>query len=219
MINVRVTGIICCMFGLLACSEREAKNSPDELFPATSDTKVVTGKPGSAPAKPKNSGVSYTRVDWQDLLPKQDLDALLNPPASLQDIQDGSAADSYTSKIKSRAPTKNDNRYQQALSSKIIKPEFNNRAIRIPGFMVPVEFNDEQTVTTFFLVPFFGACLHMPPPPPNQIIYAEYEPGIKLDSLQDPFWIEGTLSTTLVENDMATAAYSMTVDSISKYQN
>jgi len=57
----------------------------------------------------------------------------------------------------------------------------------------------------------------VPPPPPNQILFAEYEPGIRLDALYDPFWINGTLSTTLLENDMATAAYSITVSAIEPY--
>lgn len=57
----------------------------------------------------------------------------------------------------------------------------------------------------------------MPPPPPNQIIYAEYEPGIKLEALYDAFWINGKLSTTLIKNDMATAAYSIFVADIELY--
>lgn len=66
-------------------------------------------------------------------------------------------------------------------------------------------------------MPFFGACIHLPPPP-NQIIYAEHKPGIQLNALYDPFWIQGTLSTTLVKNDTATAAYSMTVETIEPYE-
>lgn len=165
-----------------------------------------------------NSGpIHYQKVDWTDLIPDEDLKALENPPDYLAEILDGSEEDMLANQLKSRN-TETKDRYQQALNSKEVRPEFDERNIRIPGFIVPLEFDDQQTITTFFLVPFFGACIHSPPPPPNQIIYSEYEPGIKLDALYYPFWIEGTLSTTLMENDMATAAYSMTVATIHPYE-
>ena len=92
------------------------------------------------------------------------------------------------------------------------------RAVRIPGFIVPIEFNGEQTITEFFLVPYFGACLHMPPPPPNQIIYVKSAEGLKLEALYYPFWISGDLKASMVENDMATAAYSMEMNNYEAYQ-
>ena len=108
--------------------------------------------------------------------------------------------------------------YQRALNSTTIRPEWDNQLVRIPGFIVPLEFDDDQVVTSFFLVPYFGACIHQPPPPPNQIIYSDFKKGIKLEVLYDAFWIEGKLSTTLIENELATAAYSLEVKSITPYQ-
>ena len=93
----------------------------------------------------------------------------------------------------------------------------NNKKIRIPGFIVPVDFDDTQVVTRFLLVPYFGACIHEPAPPPNQTIYAEFEPGYTLESLWDPFWIEGTLLTTRVEEDLATASYTLRADKIEPF--
>ncbi len=159
---------------------------------------------------------AFETVEWTDLLPKEDLEALENPPEYLADIEDGSEADQLNSQLKAQTNVAED-RYQQALVSQNIRPEFDGRYVRIPGFIVPLDFDDYQTITSFFLVPFFGACIHVPPPPPNQIIYAEYEPGIRLNALYDPFWINGKLSTTLVENDLAIAAYSLSVSSIEPY--
>ena len=93
----------------------------------------------------------------------------------------------------------------------------NNQAIKIPGFIVPLEFNQDQSVTQFFLVPFFGACIHQPPPPPNQIIFVNYPQGLALNSLYDPFWISGLLRTSLVEHEMAVAAYSLQMTSFEPY--
>jgi len=102
-----------------------------------------------------------------------------------------------------------DDRYQQALSSTRIVSEMDGKAIRIPGFIVPMQFDDEQNITQFFLVPFFGACIHVPPPPPNQIIFVNYPKGLKVDELYDPIWVSGILETSLVQSELATAAYSI----------
>ena len=84
--------------------------------------------------------------------------------------------------------------------------------------MVPLEQNDEREVTAFFIVPYFGACLHMPPPPPNQILYVQYEEGIALEALQQPFWFEGTLTVALNENALGTSAYTLNIDDYRLYE-
>ena len=151
----------------------------------------------------------FTKINWTDLIPPENLEILLNPPAYISEIDDGSVEDQISSQIKSSIAAAEDDRYQQALVSTEVNTEMNDAMVTIPGFIVPVEFDDEQTITQFFLVPYFGACLHMPPPPPNQIILVEYTDGLQLEALYTPFWISGQLSTSITENDMATAAYSM----------
>ena len=98
-----------------------------------------------------------------------------------------------------------------------VRFELNNKKIRIPGFIVPVDFADTQVVTRFLLVPYFGACIREPAPPPNQTIYAELGPGYTLESLWGPFWVEGTLLTTRVEEDLATASYTLRADKIEPF--
>ena len=161
---------------------------------------------------------SYKTAVWTDLMPKDDLDALLNPPDYLSEIADGSLEDQISSQVKNTLVTSNNDRYQQALVSTKVIPALDGEPIRIPGFVVPVEFNDDQLVTQFFLVPFFGACLHMPPPPPNQIIFVRYPEGLKLDSLFDPFWISGIIYTSIVEMDIAKASYSLNLHYYEKYE-
>jgi|TARA_B110000908_G_scaffold116872_1_gene136977 hypothetical protein len=164
----------------------------------------------------------FKTVEWTDLIPEEDLDALLNPPSYLDDIEDGSFEDfsfedQISAQIQNSLAAANDDSYQLALSSTRVIEAMDGQAIRIAGFIVPLEFDDEQTITQFFLVPFFGACIHVPPPPPNQIIFVNYPQGLKQDSLYDPFWISGVLNTSLVENDMAMAAYSMQMQSYEVY--
>ncbi|WP_428354212.1 DUF3299 domain-containing protein [Methyloprofundus sp.] len=82
---------------------------------------------------------------------------------------------------------------------------------------MPLEFNDERSVTQFFLVPYFDACIHVLPPPSNQIIFVSYPNGLKLDSLYDPFWISDILKTSVVKNETATASYAMQMQSYEIY--
>lgn len=172
--------------------------------------------PASANKAPKPT--EFKTIEWPDLMPQEDLDALLNPPEYLADIEDGSPEDKIGNQSSSAIASAQDDRYQQALVSTNIRPEMTGQAIRIPGFIVPLEFSDDQVITEFFTVPFFGACIHVPPPPPNQVIHVKYPKGFKLEALDTPFWLSGVLlKTTLIENDMATAAYAMEVHLMEDY--
>lgn len=163
--------------------------------------------------------ITYKTIEWTDLIPKGDLDALLNPPKYITDVEDGSFEDQISNQMTNKIADANSDAYQQALSSTKVLAEMDGKFLRIPGFIVPLDFDDNQTITEFFLVPFFGACIHVPPPPPNQIIYVKYPKGVKVDALYDPFWISGILHTSLIENDTATSAYSMTMHAFEKYEN
>ena len=167
---------------------------------------------------PKDSATDeFQTLEWPDLIPPKILEILMNPPSYLDDIEDGSAEDQIGSGLKGSDPSDTEDAYQQALVSTEINSELNGAMVRIPGFIVPLEFDDEQTVTQFFLVPYFGACLHMPPPPPNQIILVNSPQGVQLSALYDPFWVKGELRTTFQENDMATSAYSMVMLDLEPY--
>jgi hypothetical protein len=103
------------------------------------------------------------------------------------------------------------------MSSANVRGELNGRKVKIPGFVVPIEYDADQNITAFFLVPYFGACIHVPPPPPNQIVYVSGAKDLKADLIYNPFWIEGTLTTDNMSHDLANSAYSLKVDKISEY--
>jgi len=154
-------------------------------------------------------------VEWTDLMPEADLDVLLNPPEYLMNIDEGSAEDQKMFEQLSSGEAQD--RYQQALLSTDVRDEFDGRQIRIAGYLVPLEFDSAEVVTQAFLVPYFGACIHVPPPPPNQMILLNAEDGVSLDDMYNPYWVEGKVSTTLHENDLGTSAYAMNVDSYELY--
>ena len=68
-----------------------------------------------------------------------------------------------------------------------------DRLIEIPGFVLPLEFNDTR-ITEFILVPFAGACVHTPPPPSNQMIIVRLPEGFKLDGIFKPVVVSGRLT-------------------------
>ena len=182
------------------------------------------GKTTAQPASVTSSAIHSSElatiktIEWPDLMPKEDLDALLNPPDYISEIEDGSPEDEISSQIQNSFAASLDDPYQQALVSTKVIPEMDGQAVRIPGFVVPLNFDDDMVITEFFIVPYFGACIHVPPPPPNQIIYASYPIGFTLEELYHPFWFTGVLNTSTVENDVATAAYSMNVNYLEAYK-
>jgi len=218
---LNVTFFVLATLTLLACDMPDSAVANEPADPVIRPEEVAsTVKQPLINDKPEQAALSessFKTVEWTDLMPKEDLEILLNPPSYINDIEDGSFEDQISSQVTNALAAASDDPYQQALSSTRVVQEMDGQAIRIPGFIVPLEFDDEQTITQFFLVPFFGACIHVPPPPPNQIIFVNYPKGLKLEALYDPFWVSGIVKTSLVENDMATAAYSMQMESFELY--
>lgn len=64
--------------------------------------------------------------------------------------------------------------------------------VRIPGYLLPLDYSDNK-VTQFLLVPTVGACIHVPPPPPNQMVYVEFKDGYEADGMYPPVWVEGNM--------------------------
>ena len=86
--------------------------------------------------------------------------------------------------------------------------QLDGKTIKIPGYVVPFDFQVGE-VRQFLLVPYFGACIHAPPPPPNQTIYVAGEEPLILDYLGDAMWIEGVIRAARFDSDLAGAAYTI----------
>ncbi|WP_324728039.1 DUF3299 domain-containing protein [Pseudomonas chlororaphis] len=91
-------------------------------------------------------------------------------------------------------------------------------SVRLPGYIVPLEVSEEGRTTEFLLVPYFGACIHVPPPPSNQIVHVKSEVGVKLDELYQPYWIEGPMQVKASTSDIADAGYQMEAQKIYVYE-
>lgn len=90
------------------------------------------------------------------------------------------------------------------------------KLVKIPGFVVPLE-GDSDSTSEFLLVPYFGACIHVPPPPANQIVYVKFSESVPIDNLYDAVWVTGTLSTKGWQGDLATVGYSLSGLSVAPF--
>lgn len=83
------------------------------------------------------------------------------------------------------------------------------KMVRVPGFIVPLE-DSATEATEFLLVPYQGACIHVPPPPPNQIVHVVMAKGRKVKfTMWDPYWIEGRLKIETVESPYGEVSFSL----------
>ncbi|WP_270375061.1 DUF3299 domain-containing protein [Marinicauda sp. Alg238-R41] len=90
--------------------------------------------------------------------------------------------------------------------------------VRIPGYVLPFDMTGPGEVTRFLLVPYVGACIHVPPPPPNQLVYVETDAAVELEGMWDPVYAEGVLHTRREDNDLGDAAYTLELTSLSPYR-
>lgn len=83
------------------------------------------------------------------------------------------------------------------------------KVVRIAAFIVPLEDNMQES-DEFLLVPYFGACVHTPPPPPNQMVYVKMKGGktVKI-GWWDPVMFEGVLHLRQTESVYGASYYEM----------
>ena len=141
------------------------------------------------------------QIDWQALLPAAERDNYdPSPPPPVHDyLGEGSMA---------------------ALQTGSYTPNsaLDGTRVRIPGFVVPLERGKDGLIDEFFLVPYFGACIHVPPPPPNQIVYVKMRSGAGLKSIEDAQWVTGTLHAAVKTSALGAAAYTLDGERMEPYQ-
>lgn len=101
-------------------------------------------------------------------------------------------------------------RMQQPNSSAppAVVTELDGKRVRIGGYVVALDF-DATKIKEFLLVPFVGACIHVPPPPPNQIIYVKASEAFEVGGQFDPVYVTGTLNTARQVTGLAATGYTI----------
>ena len=90
------------------------------------------------------------------------------------------------------------------------------QAIKIPGFMVPLEDNLNK-VTEFLLVPTPTACIHVPPPPPNQMVYVKMKKGVEARP-GAPIWVYGHFKINTVKSQYGDVSFEMEGNEVEDYR-
>jgi len=126
------------------------------------------------------------QITWDDLLPEG-----WTPPIAPVDhfFEQGPAA-------------------AQSVAEAPVVPAMNGQRVRLPGYLVPIDLDGKQ-VRSFLMVPYFGACIHVPPPPPNQVVFVRLEKPVSLEDPYGAHWVTGRLSTEASSTNLAEAAYTM----------
>jgi len=90
------------------------------------------------------------------------------------------------------------------------------KLVRVAGFIVPLE-DSQKSVSEFLLVPSPQACIHVPPPPPNQIIHVKMSPGAGTKMNYGPVWVKGRLRITEVSHAYGKASFDMVGEATEPY--
>jgi hypothetical protein len=154
-----------------------------------------------APAAP-----GFKEVPWDSLVP-----ADWNPAKELGSLDLSTLSDSDPRAMKALEKLK------QAMDNAPVVPALNGQRVRIAGFMVPLDGLRGQ-ITEFLLVPYFGACIHTPPPPSNQVIHVIPAKPYKTEQGMEAVWISGTLETVRAETGMGNASYRMKAELVSPFK-
>ncbi|MDR0549744.1 MAG: DUF3299 domain-containing protein [Deltaproteobacteria bacterium] len=98
-----------------------------------------------------------------------------------------------------------------------VNKKMSGRAIKIPGFVVPLDF-EKTEIAEFLLVPYFGACIHVPPPPPNQIVFVKAKGPLTGISAMEVVWVYGKMSLDRFQSELGGAGYTILADRVDVYR-
>ena len=157
---------------------------------ATAMTFLMRTYPAHASGKPRD-------ILWEDLIPA----ASAPQPA-----------DKSTSLFDNSGPPP-----EQSMAGSDVVRELAGTRIRIPGYIIPLDYNGEG-VNELILVPYVGACIHVPPPPPNQLILVRIAQSYNPREMFEPVYVSGVLGILEEQTDLAEVGYSLEADAITPYE-
>lgn len=158
-----------------------------------------------APATGKGKA-HYRETSWDDLLPKS-----WDPMKIIGDLKLDQLEDSDPKAIEAMEKLK------RMWSAAPPNPAMNGKPIRIAGFLVPLEWGKRE-LKEFLLVPYFGACIHVPPPPANQIIHVVPDRPYKSKDGMDAVWVSGVITLTNSRTEMGDSGYRIRAVKVEPYK-
>ncbi len=145
------------------------------------------------------------RIEWSDLTPP--LSAEAQQAAAELNMRIDQMTDTEIAEAMDRIDAEGNS----------LMMELDDKTVELEGFLVPIDFNVE-TVTDFVMVPYFGACIHVPAPPPNQTVFVKFSDGIAMSDFEDsyyyPFKVRGKIKVARTKTELAEVGYQVTASDI-----
>ncbi len=152
---------------------------------------------------------TFVELDWDDLMPADWFPQ--NPFADLSDEELNNIGDDSPEAQELMGAL------AKILDNAPIVESLDGKMVRLPGFVVPLDF-DVTEVSEFLLVPYYGACIHVPPPPANQMVYVTSETPATIQGLFDIVWVDGKLRAHGVDSEFGVAGYTLEAYAVSPYE-
>ena len=149
---------------------------------------------------------TFREITWDDLIPTDWKPEAFLADLKLDELQD---ADPRASEAMQRM--------RDEWNRAPVVGRLAGASVRIPGFVVPLETDGEQ-IREFLLVPYFGACVHVPLPPANQLIHVIPDKPVPAGWNMLPVWVEGVMAVGRVDSEMGVAGYQLRGTKVEEYQ-
>jgi hypothetical protein len=182
---------------------------------------AATGKPPSAAApaasasyrngdrlstKPAARAGGARQIEWDDLMP-----ADWDPMKGVQVLSLAKMGDSDPRAIAAL------DRLRKAWNDAPVVPAMDRQRVAIAGFAVPLDA-EGTSVHELLLVPYFGACIHTPPPPANQVIHVILPKPAKGLRMMDTVWVTGTLHVATADTSLGPSGYQLDGEAVAPYR-
>ena len=148
---------------------------------------------------------NYRQIQWEELIPKG-----WDPAAAFRGVQLSALNDNDP---KAMALL---DKIRRAWDEAPVEASFDGQRVRLPGFVIPLE-RQGDLVSELLLVPYFGACIHSPPPPANQIIHVVLDKPVAGIQTMDTLWLSGRLTIKRSDTGLGTAGYRMQGERTARY--
>jgi hypothetical protein len=139
----------------------------------------------------------YIDLEWTDLIP---VGQTVLPPM-LQGL-----IDHNQTPLSSQQPQSNG-----------VRSDWDGKIVRLPGYIIPIDYSGAG-VTAFILVPFVGACVHVPPPPANQLVFVTTQTPYESKGLYEPVNVIGMFGVSSISTHLADIGYALSADRIEPFK-
>lgn len=204
----RLAAVVGVVLTMAACDDAPAPMTQRDL--ARIEAVGPDGVELAAPAAPVELPADVRTLEWVDLVPK--------------DFRPDELLARYDAEYDLDSLSDDDPRAQE-LMRKLMDlwneapgvEELDGRMVRLPGFVVPLE-GDGRKVDEFLLVPYYGACIHVPPPPANQTVHVRTQGGgARVRGLFDTVWVTGVVHVERTKSALAEAGYRIEAIDVAPY--